>query len=179
MLRSHSLHGVPTDPRLQSAVVVWDPRVQFALVRGTRSCPALAVYDPDQLDSQLDDSTRAFCSERVTVATDADGKTLVTLPAIFEWYQEDFGNAEGDMIHWLTAYLPAPLVRRPPFSGSLNPRFGQGECEAGHWGTNETRAAVGTRELPSVGPHSTLHTPPFAMRAAVECDAGHTGEAGP
>ena len=57
----------PADPRLQSAVVVWDPRVQFALVRGTRSCPALAVYDPDQLDTQLDVATRAFCSDRVTV----------------------------------------------------------------------------------------------------------------
>jgi len=36
-------------------------------VRGTRSCPALAVYDPDQLDTQLDVATRAFCSDRVTV----------------------------------------------------------------------------------------------------------------
>lgn len=31
------------DPRLQSAVVVWDPRIQFALCRGTRSCPPLQV----------------------------------------------------------------------------------------------------------------------------------------
>jgi hypothetical protein len=82
-------------------------------VRGTRSCPALAVYDPDQLDAQLDAATRAFCCERVRVELQ-NGRTVVTLPAIFEWYQEDFGAAEGDMLHWLAAYLPDPAVRINP-----------------------------------------------------------------
>ena len=43
------------------------PTLTLVQVRGTRSCPALAVYDPDQLDTQLDVATRAFCSDRVTV----------------------------------------------------------------------------------------------------------------
>jgi hypothetical protein len=87
-------------------------------VRGTRSCPALAVYDPDQLDSQLDAATRAFCCERVQVEPQGS-RTVVTLPAIFEWYQEDFGAAEGDMLHWLAAYLPDTLVR---IKASNNPQ---------------------------------------------------------
>jgi hypothetical protein len=33
----------PSDPRLKAAVLVWDPRIHFALVRGSRSCPVLRV----------------------------------------------------------------------------------------------------------------------------------------
>jgi hypothetical protein len=33
----------PKDRRLQAAVVVWDPRIHFALVRGTSACPRLQV----------------------------------------------------------------------------------------------------------------------------------------
>ena len=47
-------------------------------------------------------------------------RTVVTLPAVFEWYQEDFGAAEGDMLHWLAGYLPdAPVRTHKPSPPSL------------------------------------------------------------
>ena len=32
------------DQRLKAAVVVWDPRIHFAIARGTMSCPILQVH---------------------------------------------------------------------------------------------------------------------------------------
>lgn len=50
MLRGNQKHPMSyrrvfgfNDKRLESAVVVWDPRIHFALNRGTKSCPALQV----------------------------------------------------------------------------------------------------------------------------------------
>jgi len=127
------------DPRLQSAVVVWDPRIQFALCRGTRSCPPLQVYDPSRLDAMLDAATRDFCGRHVeltpTLGEDGSaGKTQVVLPAVFEWYQEDFGSHEGDMLHWVAGFLSAAkakamraavdgdnfVIKYLPFDWSLN-----------------------------------------------------------
>jgi hypothetical protein len=48
------------DRRMANAVVVWDPRIHFALVRGTKSCNALQVYDADNLDDQLNRYISSF-----------------------------------------------------------------------------------------------------------------------
>eukprot|EP00242_Pyramimonas_sp_CCMP2087_P012684 CAMPEP_0198199912 /NCGR_PEP_ID=MMETSP1445-20131203/3020_1 /TAXON_ID=36898 /ORGANISM="Pyramimonas sp., Strain CCMP2087" /LENGTH=731 /DNA_ID=CAMNT_0043869823 /DNA_START=481 /DNA_END=2676 /DNA_ORIENTATION=- len=59
----------PNDPRLRSAVVIWDPRIHFALVRGTKSCPILRVYDPERLDEMLNEATSDFCSLWIEVTS--------------------------------------------------------------------------------------------------------------
>ena len=43
----------PKDRRLQAAVVVWDPRIHFALVRGTSCCPRLQVRAPFQTPTRF------------------------------------------------------------------------------------------------------------------------------
>lgn len=40
---SYARMFTPQDPRLRCSVLVWDPRIHFALVRGTKSCPVLRV----------------------------------------------------------------------------------------------------------------------------------------
>ena len=107
------------DQRLSNAVVVWDPRIHFALVRGTRSCPALRVYHPENLEEALNAATREFCQRHVDVLPPApappgghgDGSTQVTLPALFEWYREDFGGTDGEMLRWVSKYLPPATGR--------------------------------------------------------------------
>jgi hypothetical protein len=35
----------------------------------------------------------------------------VTLPALFEWYREDFGSTDGEMLRWVSKYLPPAKER--------------------------------------------------------------------
>ncbi|KAK3267216.1 hypothetical protein CYMTET_24218 [Cymbomonas tetramitiformis] len=90
------------DPRLQNAVVVWDPRIHFALNRGSRSCPPLQVYDSDHLDEQLTAATKDFCARHIDltpiVSGDGPAKCQVSLPGIFEWYSMDFGSSDKEML---------------------------------------------------------------------------------
>ena len=140
------------DPRLNDAVVILDPRIHFALVRGTRSCPQLQVYEPARLDEQLDAATRDYLGRHVEVAAVSDILTnqlstsssastssgaagadevsalaaalkdaslgssglssptsiplaaraplrrQILLPALVEWYQEDFGSSDLDVL---------------------------------------------------------------------------------
>ncbi|KAK3239056.1 hypothetical protein CYMTET_50985, partial [Cymbomonas tetramitiformis] len=147
------------DPRLQSAVVVWDPRIHFALVRGTRSCPRLQVYEPEELDTMLNAATAEFCEHQVQVTpiADAEGpafntysvkqlkeflaqhevdfsgmleksdfitacsniavpragngqpaKTKVHLARIFEWFRDDFGSTDQELLSWLVKHVSPP-----------------------------------------------------------------------
>ena len=62
------------DPRINNAVVVWDPRIHFALVSGNRSCPSLKVYSPAALEEQLSQCTRDYCSKHVGVTPPKPGE---------------------------------------------------------------------------------------------------------
>jgi len=142
----HNATLLPGDHRLRNAVVVWDPRIHFALVRGARSCPPLQVYHPESLEESLNAATREFCSRHVDVRPPAPmgagavaaglgagaggasrpgtagggaglgaggdaGATQVTLPTLFEWYREDFGSTDGEMLRWVSKYLPPARER--------------------------------------------------------------------
>ncbi len=68
-----------------------DARIHAALNCASRSCPALTphAFDPAELEMQLDEVTRAFCSSPPHVVVDDDA-TQVHLSAIFDWYRPDF-----------------------------------------------------------------------------------------
>lgn len=34
-------------------------------------------------------------------------KLSVTMPAIFEWYCDDFGNTDAQMLQWVAQFMPA------------------------------------------------------------------------
>jgi len=100
------------DTRLHNAVVVWDPRIHFALNRGTKVCPPLQVYDAETLDDQLTQATRSFCTKYIDISpgnpSRSAGKRLsVTLPALFEWYCDDFGPTDAQLLQWVAQYLPS------------------------------------------------------------------------
>jgi hypothetical protein len=69
-----------------------DPRVHFALNCGAASCPAIAAYDADALDDQLDLAARAYLDGAVTYDRRTD---TVTVPRILLWYRGDFGGLAG------------------------------------------------------------------------------------
>lgn len=75
----------------QFAVDRVDYRLHFALNCGARSCPPVAVYQPEQLEEQLDASSRAYLQQEVRVDADKDE---VHVPALLRWFSADFGSTE-------------------------------------------------------------------------------------
>jgi uncharacterized membrane protein YdjX (TVP38/TMEM64 family) len=74
-----------------------EPRVHFAIVCASLSCPDLRAepYDPARLDAQLDQQVAAFLSN-VTKGFQpgADGKTA-RASSIFKWFAGDFSVSGG------------------------------------------------------------------------------------
>jgi uncharacterized membrane protein YdjX (TVP38/TMEM64 family) len=74
-----------------------EPRVHFAIVCASLSCPDLRAdpYDPARLDAQLDEQTAAFLSNATKgVRPGGDGKTA-RVSSIFKWFAGDFSGSGG------------------------------------------------------------------------------------
>ncbi|MFC4436558.1 MULTISPECIES: DUF547 domain-containing protein [Natrialbaceae] len=69
-----------------------EPRVHFAVSRGSEHCPPVAVYSADDVDEELDIAIRWYLEE--TVSYDADDDTA-TIPRLFRRYRGDFGGKRG------------------------------------------------------------------------------------
>lgn len=69
-----------------------DPRIHFALNCGARSCPPLAVYDAEHLDSQLDAAARSYLSGETAIL---DRGATIAVPRLLLWYLGDFGSRAG------------------------------------------------------------------------------------
>lgn len=72
-----------------------DPRIHFALVCASASCPWLSTvaFTPGNLEAELEQRTQLFASQTRNVEKDsATGR--VTLSMIFRWYEGDFGGRE-------------------------------------------------------------------------------------
>lgn len=129
-------HFGARDPRRRYSLERLDPRIHFALVCAARSCPPIAVYDPDRIDEQLDLAARAFVNGGGVEIDRGSGE--VRLSQIFRWYAPDFGGrplAWGDkrpLLKFISLYLedeidreymlqvPQPEVRFLPYDWTLN-----------------------------------------------------------
>lgn len=80
------------DPRADLSPSVVDPRIHAALVCASTSCPPVAFYDADRLDTQFDLATGGYVAADVRVD---DSERRVTIPITFRYYQSDFGGAGG------------------------------------------------------------------------------------
>jgi len=99
----------PDDPRLKYIMKKLDPRIHFALVCGAKSCPAINVYSAENIDSALDAATKSFCAQEVSMFTEVD---QIWLSRIFQWYSQDFGNTDLDVIKWIIPYLEPKIQDR-------------------------------------------------------------------
>lgn len=102
-------HFGSRDLRRRYSLERLDPRIHFALVCAARSCPPIAVYGPEQIDTQLDLAARAFVNGGGVEIN--RGSKEVRLSQIFRWYAPDFGArplALGDkrpLLHFIAGYL--------------------------------------------------------------------------
>ncbi|MCL7419682.1 MAG: glycoside hydrolase family 15 protein [Methylobacter sp.] len=123
-------HFSRRDPRLRFRVRQLDPRIHFALVCASRTCPPIEVYEAENLDRQLDTSAQVF----INSTTRLDKKRRVLkLSEIFRWYRRDF-NLHGPALpryladylynqenaKWLKQYAEELRIHYEPYDWRLN-----------------------------------------------------------
>ena len=88
-----------------------DPRIHFALVCGAISCPPLRneAYLGSKLNEQLDEQARIFFTDRSK--NSFDGKNhIARLSKILDWYGDDFGNNDSQILERIKLYLPNQIA---------------------------------------------------------------------
>lgn len=119
-----------------------DPRIHFAVVCASTSCPDLRAeaYTAETLDAQLEDQTRRFLSDEGKGLRYDPEDDAVWLSSIFKWYAGDFTGgstvvaffARGGVLDWVIEHAPKELAAKlkrqdPPvkyldYDWSLNDR---------------------------------------------------------
>jgi hypothetical protein len=90
-----------------------EPRIHFAIVCASTSCPELQprAYHADLLDRQLDQAASAFINDPSRNRFDVRTK-VAYLSKIFDWFQEDFSVAAGDVPRYVARYVNDPEIAR-------------------------------------------------------------------
>nr|MBI3613791.1 DUF547 domain-containing protein [Nitrospirota bacterium] len=83
-----------------------EPRVHFAIVCASRSCPKLKAeaYQPGRLDEQLEESARAFINDPTRNRFDRENR-VASLSMIFKWFEEDFAAQGGSVLGYVARYV--------------------------------------------------------------------------
>ncbi len=118
-----------------------EPRIHFAIVCASKSCPSLAseAYEADRLDEQLSRAARTFLADRDNGFRARTEKGVlygynhyVYLSRIFKWFSEDFEKRHGSVVNGILPYLSKPdqafirqnrnalKIRYLPYDWSLN-----------------------------------------------------------
>jgi len=112
--REYRLLGEPItleDLEEERLLPLGEPRVHFAIVCASLSCPRLAnrAYRPDQLQQQLDEAARRFINDGTRNRFDP-GRSQAFLSEIFAWYRQDFSQDAGSVQKYLARYAGEPGV---------------------------------------------------------------------
>ncbi|RME26671.1 MAG: DUF547 domain-containing protein, partial [Candidatus Zixiibacteriota bacterium] len=87
-----------------------DPRVHFALVCASKSCPPLReeAYEGYLLPEQLDDQGMRFFAQKEKNRFDiADHRAIIS--PILKWYHKDFGGNREAVLTYISRFLPDSL----------------------------------------------------------------------
>ncbi len=102
---SNTVYFGEGDPRRAWAPSSLDPRIHLALVCVAQSCPPIGFYSVERIDEELDLASMNYVNGGVRVDHE---RRVVELPAIFAWYEVDFGGPEG-LWAFLRRYAEEPL----------------------------------------------------------------------
>jgi hypothetical protein len=85
-----------------------DPRIHFALVCASMSCPRLRneAYTAAQLEKQLDDQGRDFLNNP---AKNKPGKSTAQLSKYFDWYKGDWQKNGQSVAKWVNRYATTKM----------------------------------------------------------------------
>ncbi|TGE03743.1 DUF547 domain-containing protein [Hymenobacter fodinae] len=86
-----------------------DPRIHFALVCASISCPRLRneAYTAAKLNQQLDDQGRDFLN---SPAKNKVGKESAQLSKYFDWYKGDWSKNGQSVTKWVHKYASTPMA---------------------------------------------------------------------
>ncbi len=93
---------VPGDPRLENTIIPIEPRVHFALVCASLSCPFVTVYHASDIEEELEIAASSFINGSGVTISQKEKK--VHLSRIFKWFEADFGGKQG-VIEFILRYL--------------------------------------------------------------------------
>ncbi|GAA4381323.1 DUF547 domain-containing protein [Hymenobacter koreensis] len=85
-----------------------DPRIHFALVCASISCPRLRneAYTAAKLNSQLDDQGRDFLNDPTK---NKPGKATAQLSKYFDWYKGDWEKNGQSVVKWVNKYAATKM----------------------------------------------------------------------
>lgn len=89
---------------------VWkDPRVHYSVNCASIGCPNLPAepFTGAKLEKMLDDGARAYVNHPRGVSVDDRGR--VKASRIYDWFSEDFGASDANVLAHLRQYAAAPL----------------------------------------------------------------------
>lgn len=89
-----------------------DPRIHFAIVCASKSCPQLAqrAYFGSSLEQQLANSSRLFFHTPSKFTYDLQRGQL-GLSKIIQWFGDDFGRNDQERLRYLSQFMPADAAR--------------------------------------------------------------------
>jgi len=87
-----------------------DPRVHFALVCASISCPQLRseAYEGYKLESQLDEQARIFFTDSTKNKFDIKNR-VAYLSKILDWYESDFADNDKQLLKFVSRYVQTDL----------------------------------------------------------------------
>lgn len=104
---------------------IWqDARVHYAVNCASIGCPNLQPepFTADNLDASLDRAAREYVNHPRGVSIVSKDK--VTLSSIYDWFREDFGDTEKELLLHLQKYAKPPLARvLASFRGRIDYRY--------------------------------------------------------
>lgn len=92
-----------------------DPRIHFALVCASLSCPRLRreAYTAARLNQQLDEQGRDFLNDPTKNKV---GKQTAQLSKYFDWYKGDWNNNGQSVTKWVNTYAATKMSGTTPVS---------------------------------------------------------------
>ena len=83
------------------------PSVHFALVCGSKGCPALRKepYTPKSLEEQFNQQAKSFLGDQEKNRVDLKKRTVYLSP-IFKWYKKDFGKSDMEILEYVADHFP-------------------------------------------------------------------------
>ena len=90
---------------------IGEERVHFALVCASISCPNLRneAYEGSKLNEQLEEEAGIFFNDQTKNRFDVITKTA-HLSKILDWYDDDFGNNEQEILRYIVPFLNEDLA---------------------------------------------------------------------
>lgn len=89
-----------SDPRKALCMNPPDNRIHCCIVCGSKSSPALTIYTPNQLDTQLDQALNRFLTSEKGMRIDQKTNEI-WLSRVFYWYRKDLEQGRKSLLHFI------------------------------------------------------------------------------